>query len=423
MTASMLQVERARLVLPTPTAFTAGTSGSEIVASPNRSPEPKSAVAYVVPGVPDAHDAYSLTLASMERIPSSRVPGGARMVVERDEDVAILITDDPTVVAKIRQRVAGGRQRAAVLQRDLAMADEKAFATARRMLSTMVVDTADLTKAQESAATEIRNANLRLAANDFGGANRAARSARIALEQSEQVARRRLELGPKLFSSPFYAGGGSLVEWVEFSHGMDTLRPGDNLLYGGDFEDLAQLTEFGWRKASRSLPGIVPSVELSPLEPQLGRYSLKLSAVAEPGTTAPQVVARPLVQVTSPPIQVVKGQVLEISGWVRVPEPITGSIDGLTIVDSLGGPELALRVHESAGWQPFRMIRGVPAATDLTLSFSLSGTGTALIDAVMVRPLSRPTIRRMPEVSSPEDPSEPHAAAHPRQLQSLPQTR
>ena len=69
---------------------------------------------------------------------------------------------------------------------------------------------------------------------------------------------------------------------------------------------------------------------------------------------------------------------IEISGWVRVPQPITGSIDGLEIVDSLGGQELSLRVRSTTDWQPFRMIRGTSETTEMTLTFALDGLGSAV---------------------------------------------
>ena len=95
-----------------------------------------------------------------------------------------------------------------------------------------------------------------------------------------------------------------------------------------------------------------------------------------------------------------KGQIIEITGWVRVDEPIAGSVDGLQIVDSLGGAELSLAVDQTSGWQPFQIVRAVPEATDLRLTFALTGLGTAHVDGVMVRALQQPVARRLPPVST-----------------------
>jgi hypothetical protein len=87
---------------------------------------------------------------------------------------------------------------------------------------------------------------------------------------------------------------------------------------------------------------------------------------------------------------------VEITGWVRLDEPILGSDDGLQIIDSLGGPDLALSVQKTAGWEKFTMIRAVQEPADLRLTFALTGIGTARVDAVMVRTLQPATPRRLP---------------------------
>jgi hypothetical protein len=146
-----------------------------------------------------------------------------------------------------------------------------------------------------------------------------------------------------------------------------------------------------------------------------------LSAAAVPARAAPQIVARPLVWITSPPVSVTKGQLLEISGQARVEEPIVGNNEGLEIVDSLGGPELALRVGAAEDWRPFRMIRGVPETSDMTVTFALTGLGTACVDAVTIRPLERPSARRLPAVTSDSGPLFPDSAR--RSLFAPPQPR
>jgi hypothetical protein len=90
-----------------------------------------------------------------------------------------------------------------------------------------------------------------------------------------------------------------------------------------------------------------------------------------------------------------QNQMIEISGWVRVDKPFPGD-EGLEISDSLGGPALSLVVSQTSGWQPFRMIRAATEPTQLRLTFSLTGLGSATVDAVMVRALEQPIARRLP---------------------------
>jgi hypothetical protein len=194
------------------------------------------------------------------------------------------------------------------------------------------------------------------------------------------------------------------------------LRGGDNQLIGGDFEDLGQLRHLGWQHIDDPVVGIDTRVELSGQAPREGRYALELSATSTSPGVSPQTIAgpwiagQPLVWITSPPIRVTAGQIVEISGWVRLSQPIAGGIGGLEILDSLGGPELALRVRDASDWQPFRMIRGVTETSETAVTFALTGLGTANVDGVMVRALSPPVAKRLPDVTEAPGPVFPNSA-------------
>jgi hypothetical protein len=163
------------------------------------------------------------------------------------------------------------------------------------------------------------------------------------------------------------------------------------------------MTQFGWTHVSRGTARIAAQAKLSTTQPRTGQYCLELSAVPQLSAAVVDGVNRPSMWIVSPPVPVVEGQILEITGWVRIDSPITGTIEGLQIVDSLGGAELALSLRQTAGWQSFRMIRAVPQSAELRVSFALAGIGAACIDGVMVRTLERPTIRRLPPVSPAAD--------------------
>jgi hypothetical protein len=188
------------------------------------------------------------------------------------------------------------------------------------------------------------------------------------------------------------------------------LRGGENQLAGGDFEDLNQLKQLGWQHVEDPIAGIQTRVQLTARGPQEGRYCLELSALPTSPANAPQIVAHPLVWITSPPVRAVAGEVIEISGWIRVSQPITGSIAGLEIGDSLGGRELSLRIRSTSDWQPFRLIRGTDETREMTVSFALEGIGTAVIDSVMIRSLQPASVKRLPTVTNNPGPAFPSPA-------------
>ena len=75
---------------------------------------------------------------------------------------------------------------------------------------------------------------------------------------------------------------------------------------------------------------------------------------------------------------------MRIHGWAQLAAPLQGSADGLLITDSLGGAALAERITQVGQWQEFALYRGAPADGNLTITFALTGLGTALLDEVTV---------------------------------------
>jgi hypothetical protein len=73
-----------------------------------------------------------------------------------------------------------------------------------------------------------------------------------------------------------------------------------------------------------------------------------------------------------------------------VSSPITGSVDGLMIYDSLGGEALAERIGKTVGWKQFALYRVAPQTGVMNVTFALSGLGEAWIDDVAVQILDAP---------------------------------
>ena len=81
-----------------------------------------------------------------------------------------------------------------------------------------------------------------------------------------------------------------------------------------------------------------------------------------------------------------------IHGWVQVPRAITGSVDGLMVIDSLAGEALALRCGATSGWQEFSLLRAARSSGALVITFALTGVGEALLDDVTIQAISRPAV-------------------------------
>jgi hypothetical protein len=161
-----------------------------------------------------------------------------------------------------------------------------------------------------------------------------------------------------------------------------------NLLPSGEFEDLDTLIAEGWENEQHVPDELRAKAELFPTG-RSSRYALRLACEPAAGVTPPRYLERPAVTLTTPPVPARAGQVLHISGWIKVSQPITGHCDGLMIYDSLLGKPGALRFHQKSGWTKFEMLREPRESTDWALTMSLCGMGDVLIDDLQIVPQER----------------------------------
>ncbi len=178
----------------------------------------------------------------------------------------------------------------------------------------------------------------------------------------------------------------------------------------------------GWRHNQHPISGIEADAGVVPEVPHSGKLSLHLKAKALPFDTAPpDVMETAPISVSTPAIPISAGQIAWIHGWVRMTRPVTASVDGLLIFDSIVGEPLAERVGPTVGWidrdrarkglkpravkkdkdqkpekekpeeawQEFAMYRAAPQTGTLTVTFALTGLGEAWIDDVCVQFIDR----------------------------------
>jgi len=78
---------------------------------------------------------------------------------------------------------------------------------------------------------------------------------------------------------------------------------------------------------------------------------------------------------------------VRVSGWVRIPKPITATADGALLFDSAGGEPLAVRLTDKTDWRKIVLYRNVPASGSLNVSLVLTGIGRVFFDDLRVEPL------------------------------------
>ncbi|HTQ39464.1 MAG TPA: hypothetical protein VMJ32_10570 [Pirellulales bacterium] len=348
----------------------------------------------VVPGVPEDYRVYEITPAGLRPLRCQRVSGGTAIAIEDFLLTSlVLITADPAVENALQRRTTELAPRAAQLQRTLTAAMlEQTAAVAGRLAGQTQFHSASTPLATAQAG--LQQADAFLSAGQYAQAYLTARNAAYPLEHwKRETWEQAIKPLPSPVSSPLAVSFNTLPEQINFAASTTRGPPGENVLIGGDFENLQTMLQAGWQHFEHAPPDLQTSVELSPLAPYADRHSLHLQVQSvkteKPADLAATLVESPPLWVTSAPVRVNAGDIVCIRGQVRVPRTIVGSVDGLMILDSLGGEALAQRITQTDGWREFVMYRAAAHADNLTVTFALSGVGEAWIDELSIRPIRR----------------------------------
>jgi hypothetical protein len=387
--AVVLEAARARMVV----AWRC-VQGSQIVARHYHGDIPRNAqpLTLLVPGVPEAHRAWEVSPGGLRPLRHKRVTGGISLTLDSFRAHSlILLSGDPAVTAHVQERVRG------LVPLELA--------SARALAVGVLADDASLLGRLPPAAL----GNLPVAAmlseaqRDMQQAEAAAADPAVAIEslrraaaiggQVERLAWERGVLATgSMVASPLSTSDATLAEHWRFIDALAGTAPTTELLAGGGMDRIEDLAAAGWRHFALEQQALRTAVEIDRSQPAVGSGSLVMKAEPTSATDAPVVVETPPVWLTTPAVRVPAGRLLEIQARVWVPRPIKGSVDGLLVFDSLGGPALAERVGMTSAWRRLVLYRIVPAdAVDepLTVTFALTGMGEARIDDVSVRVLER----------------------------------
>jgi hypothetical protein len=374
-------------------------------------------ISFVVPGVPEAFNAYDLTPADLPPPRHKRVAGGTRITLDEfGLSSIVLLTGDLTGLQHASRRVEAVSPQAARLKRDLAVGRLALVAEVDQRLVAQQHTTAKAAEYFNLARTNLADCDAQLAAGRFQtaylAAERALRPLRLIERAHWEALTRDLEF-PTI--SPFASSFSTLPEHSTFLAAMAATQFVRTELVGGDFEQLGLLEQTGWRHYRYPEPGIKTGAELSTQAPRMGRFSLRLWAQPIDPAQPPEIVETPPVWVETPGVQVSAGEVLRIRCWVRV-SGISGSVDGLMIMDSIGGEALAERIEATADWKPITLYRAATQNGLFSVKFTLTGLGQAWIDEVTIERVMRPSdvIRprpMLPAAGTPLTPRGPAGAA------------
>ncbi len=351
-------------------------------------------VSLIVPGVSESSEAFLVTLAGMRRVPHKRVTGGVRVTLEElPLDSFILLSDDPQAIAQVTRYLRRIAPRAAQIRRELANTRLQQATQLTAIMGSRDGEPSELQRILAQARGELAECDRARGAKNFLLAYLQADAVDLSINGLENQLRS--EVGPSGSSPEAFLGysGLSQPERQKLLSTLARAPVSENMLVGGGFENLPQMLENGWRHKQLPLEGITTAVRLSPESPHSGSYCLELKARSLDESSPTAIVPTAPVWITSAPLQVQAGDLVEITGLVRITEPLLGSVDGLQIIDTLGGADMAVRMHEAPTWRPFRIIRSATADAQVSVTIALSGLGEAQIDDLAVRRIQHGTVR------------------------------
>ena len=346
----------------------------------------------VIPGAGESSTAWEITTTGIANLVPERVPSGQKVTLRRfDQTAAILLTSDQSLIKLLERKAGEMAETSARISVELAELKLERVRAVDSELKTLGSSQSDAPRLLASARDILETANQALRAKDWP-------SARLRAGESLQLVRllqRRhwydavRKASP--VSSPYTMCFQTLPDhWRMVTKlGKSPVQNGENLLPSGEFDDIDTLVAENWQHNQSDHPAVQASAELKPQGYSGSRSSLQLSAHPRKGHDVPRSLSQAPVTMVTPPLLVRAGQLVHISGWVRVPKALTGDVDGLMIYDSLLGKAGALRVHEAQDWRQFELYREVRQSGPITVTMALHGLGEVQIDRLKIVAIDR----------------------------------
>ncbi len=404
------------------------------------------ALKITVPLVYDGADPWRITPAGVECLAhqTKKVVGGTELTInEFDLVCPIVFTNDrPGLVAWWQDYTRKYGRLAARWALDMAAVEYEKVAEVHSKLNAMgiKVNGADVLFNQAKRFHEDARKHFAAEVYDkaYQDAMRAMRPLRVIMRDHWQQATATLDVPT---SSPYAVSFFTLPKHWELFRLLQNARVGDNVLPHGGFEFDGHVpatgvrvdalpgwsARFGTVEVDRVnvAAGIIPVGKLvepplpkpalpevkgpfhpsrripapdegyTPPMPQAGNSLLRLEVrrrgeIGKDGKPAEESQApleRTFLAVDSPPVKLPPGTLVRVSGWIRIPTEIVGSVDAVLFYDDVGGEPLGIRVSHLPQWKQFHLYRRVPASGQISVTVALTGIGVAYFDDLRIEPM------------------------------------
>jgi hypothetical protein len=338
-----------------------------------------------------------------------------------------VFTSDANLIVLFQEMAKSRRQLAAQWTYDMAVYElQKVLAVEKdleQMGQTLPDGAALLSDAQKRLDQAKQLWDSRLFSEAYREAQRALRPVRILMRGHWDAVTKSLD---SPVASPYAVSFYTLPRHLQLMAQVGRSAPASNVLPGGDFEIVPNRTQEAWKieeptldpvelaalrvgqvkppkkekdkkdtQAGKGTKGVLTSLTKddkdedasSPHLPREGKQCALLQIKPKNPQAVPQALERTLLAITSPAVQLPPGTLVQVSGWITIPEKIKATADGALFYDSAGGEPLAIRLTEPMPWKRFTLYRRVPASGTLQVTLALTGIGSVYFDDVRIEPL------------------------------------
>ncbi|QDU79567.1 hypothetical protein Pla110_12780 [Polystyrenella longa] len=395
-------------------------------------------VSVIIPSVPETASAWEITPTGLKSLDRQFVAGGARVTLDRiDQTAMIVLTSNRAQISKLEDKIAEVAQKSAQTYYDLASAKLARVRATIEELQQQGVSDEQRVPSMSRAPSMLSQAGSLLVQSEQSlqrlqfHDSRQQSEAALRMIRSVQFQVWHETVFPRLttpVSSPYTIAFSSLPShWEMIEHlGRSNFDTNENLLPLGNFEteQTTELTQAGWENFQENVHGIRSGALLTDKANE-GKYALRLAAVpavVNKDDVLPAYLDQAPIRFNSPRIPVQEGQLLYISGYLRIARPIQRSDDGFMIYDNLGGQVRTLRWFDEQDWTRFSFLRVADSDTDFQISMELTGMGEVHVDDLQVIPINpqKPTLGLEQVDESTEIPGQNPLARPFRYLNELP---
>ncbi|MCA9089414.1 MAG: hypothetical protein KDA90_12370 [Planctomycetaceae bacterium] len=357
----------------------------------------------------DATQAWEVTTTGIgTQLALRRIAGGTEVhLKELDLHSAIIVTHSQRALDELKTKSRLYRAEAA--RSWLLLAEAKLERTARVHEELEQLDSpkvSDANRLLQSSRALLERARIELEREDYDIARqdclRALQYLRVLQRKHWDHAVAALS-GPQ--ASPYTCCFQSLpAHWLLLAEIGRRSQFSQNLLPSGSFEDQGEFVRANWQTTA-PVPMAGATVGRLSIDP-VGIVGQSALAFEIPyadqrsnsrGRAIPNPIPSPLA-VRSPGVPVFAGDIVLISGQIRITRDLDAPEQGFLMYDSLRGEAGALEwTKVSSGWQPFRMIREIPRDMQLDLSLELRGRGRVEVDdlqLIRLPPVEAPSVRQ-----------------------------